>query len=234
MMQLEAGGKVKGGELARNLEVSLRTIQRDMDILAQAGVPLYAETGPDGGYRLTEGYSFDTRTFYHNELLNLYLCGIGVRLQDHRQAVDDLHSALLKMEKSLPQAYTDLFKKARQRFFFDPDPWWEYKKPLADFENIRTALWRGVKLRLEYSNLQNRASTRTVRPLGLVVKDRTWYLAAFCELREERRIFLCERIQKASLSDETFEYPQDFDLAQYWQRSKGAFYRLITDRQRVP
>ncbi len=230
LLLLEARKQVKAKELAEALEASERTIYRDIEVLCEAGIPIAATSGPSGGFSLMEGYSINSRDLQGDDIVNLYLSGIGVRPAQHTDASVRLTEAILRLERSLPREFLPDVQKARERFFFDPSPWWKERPELKFMDTLRRAVWDSRKLRLVYekrSRHQQEQTERVIRPYGLVVKSMDWYLVAWCEERADLRVFRCERILGASLLDETFTIPDSFLLSEYWQRWTDHFKSIV-------
>lgn len=219
LLLLESRGQVKARELAEALETSERTIYRDIDILAEAGVPIAAVSGPEGGFSLLPGYSVHQKDLHADEVVNLFLSGMGVRPDEHSEASLTLKNAILKLEKSVPSRYLPDFQIARERFYFDPAMWFEEKKPLYHLDTLRKSLWMSRKVHLVHTKNEEDGGVtteRTVRPYGLVVKNTEWYLVAFCETRQDIRVFKVDRVQEATILEEGFDFPSDFNLESYW------------------
>jgi predicted DNA-binding transcriptional regulator YafY len=226
LLLLESRGSIKARELADALETSERTIYRDIDILCEAGVPIAALAGPSGGFSLMEGYSVNMKQLHCDDIVNLFLSGIGIRPDEHSEASLNLKKTILKLEKSLPSQYIPDIKTARQRFHFDPGAWWQERPPVYHMDTLRHAVWKSKKLVIEYRKLsrsRDEVSTRHVRPYGLVVKNMDWYLAAYCEERDEMRVFKCDRILRAEILEEGFTVPEEFNLEEFWKQQVGDF-----------
>lgn len=230
LLLLESRGSIKARELADALETSERTIYRDIDILCEAGVPITAIAGPTGGFSLMEGYSVNMKHLHCDDIVNLFLSGIGIHPDEHSEASLNLKKTILKLESSLPSQYIPDIKTARQRFYFDPSAWWQERPPIQHMDILRQAVWKSRKLMIEYRKLsrsQDEVSTRRVCPFGLVVKNMDWYLAAFCEERGEIRVFRCDRISKADLLEDSFKVPADFNLEEFWKGWVNEFKSTI-------
>lgn len=232
LLLIESRGHINAKELAQALEVSIRTIYRDIDTLCEAGIPLTATTGPSGGFYLMNGYHIDMDHLYAEDVINLYLCGIGIRPEGQTYAGLKLENALLKLEKSLPSEYSSDIKKARERFFYDEVPWWGKRADIPFIDVIRKSVWQSKMLRIWYGNNEGKNSERNVHPYGMVVKNMEWYLVAHCEHSKEVRTFKCERIKKVELLDESFSIPVDFMLTQYWRKSEVSFKRNRSDDEK--
>ena len=232
LLLLESRGQLKARELADALEVSDRTIHRDIETLCEAGVPIEAIAGPAGGFRLMEGYTNHLPQVRSDEAIGLFLRGIGMDPQEQSEAHLDLQRALGRLESRLPDRYSLDVRTARKRFYFDPAPWWE-GIPVSDHLGVlRQGVWHSRKISIEYENAAHDRTTRVVRPYGLVVKVMRWYLIAYCETRETIRTFNVARIHNASLLDETFTWPDDFSLESYWKARAREFTAEVTERER--
>ncbi|WP_042198627.1 helix-turn-helix transcriptional regulator [Paenibacillus camerounensis] len=223
LLLIESRGKMKASELAAALETSARSIYRDIDILAEAGLPMVTTTGPNGGISLMEGYTLNLRQLNGDEVVHLYLTGMGFHTGQQGESGLQLKNALLKLEKTLPEAYQADIRKAKSVFHFDPTPWWNERPAIPCLERLRSALWRSLKIRIEYSKVNGAVSSRTLQPYGLVVKQGEWYLVGFCESAEDLRTFKCERITGAELLEEDYDIPADFSLEAYWSSRENIF-----------
>jgi len=232
LLLIESRGHITAKELALALETSIRTIYRDIDTLCESGIPLIAATGPNGGFYLIEGYHIDMNHLYADDVINLYLCGIGIRPEGQTDAGLKLQNTLLKLEKSLPSEYSSDIKKARERFYYDEIPWWGKRVDVPFLEIIRKSVWQSKMLEIWYGKNERKNNKRKVHPYGMIIKNMEWYLVAYCEYSEEARTFKCERINGVELLDESFKIPDNFSLKQYWKKSEDAFKRNRNDAER--
>lgn len=243
LLLVESRGKMKANDLAQALETSVRSIYRDIDVLAEAGIPLLSTPGPNGGISLMDGYTVNLNQLHGEDVINLYLTGMGIHTGGHTQSGLKLKSTLLKLEKTLPASYQADIQKAQRRFYFDDTPWWSERVEIPCLEVIRTAVWRNHKLWIEYHKINGVISIRKVQPYGLVVKKEEWYLIAYCEEVEQIRTFKCERIASTQLIDEEYAIPQDFSLEGHWKQQEREFKQtckeeeiylvlIITDKRR--
>lgn len=230
LLILESRHQVKARDLAAALETSERTIYRDIEVLAESGIPITATAGPNGGFSLMDGYSVNQRQLQGDDVVNLYLSGIGVRPESHSDASLRLTETLLKLEGSLPEQYRPDVEKAKQRFYFDPAPWWRERPQIAAMDNLRRAVWDGRKVEFRYRRTsldREEESCRVVQPYGLVVKSMDWYLVGFCELRQGIRVFRCERIDQVRLLEESSRIPAGFCLPVFWQEWTEQFKAAV-------
>jgi predicted DNA-binding transcriptional regulator YafY len=223
LLLLESRGTIKARELAVILEVSPRTVYRDADVLAESGIPVRAATGPDGGISLMEGYTAGFGSLRGDDLVNLFLGGMGIPPGADVDTVHRLTETLEILKRSVPAGYRGDLEKAESLFHFDPEPWWHPRPVLTGFDRIRQALWNSRAIEVVYRKHDGSESRRVLHPLGLVVKQMSWYLAAWCESRGEIRVFRCERFTSVSPPGEPFERPEGFDLAGFWKRHNETF-----------
>jgi predicted DNA-binding transcriptional regulator YafY len=205
--------------LAERLEVSERTIYRDVDALGAAGVPVYAERGANGGIVLADGYRRALTNFSEDEIRALFVSGaspladLGLESGFNR-ALEKLHGGLAKVQQRAAE-------KSRSRVHLDTRRWNQPEPPRALLTALRRAVWDDRRLRIRYEDRNKAASTRVVDPLGLVSKAGVWYLVA--RHLQELRSFRVERIRSADELAEHFERPQEFDLERYWSESSTRF-----------
>ncbi len=218
MLLLQARSRRCARELSDALEVSIRTIYRDVEALSAAGVPIYAERGSNGGIVLADGYRQAIAQFSTDELHALFvtatdpLADLGVRGHEH---------ALHKLEGALPDLQRRAARKARERVLLDHNRWYRNQQPSEVLAALRRAVWDERHLRMQYRDRIGTATTRVIEPLGLVSKAGIWYLIARAP-QGELRTFRAERIVSIEELPERFERPADFDLEQYWRSSQTA------------
>ncbi len=234
ILLIESRGTVKAKELADALETSVRTVYRDIDILCESGIPITAATGPNGGIGFVEGYHINIGKLHCDDVINLFLCGIGIRPDEQSESSLRLKNALLKLEDSLPAQYVPDIKIAKERFFFDPTPWWEERTPVYNLDIIRRSVWQSKKLKIFYLKVNGESAWRVIHPYGLVVKTMDWYMVGYCESSGEIRTFRCDRMTVAQIVDEAFSYPEDFHLESYWTQSSNEFKETCREKEYYP
>src|ERR1700694_139604 len=211
LLLLQARGRMCAREISEELEVSQRTVYRDLDSLSSAGVPVHAERGVSGGIVLAEGYRKALTQFNEDELRGLFIGGenplADIGIGDKRPG------ALAKLAGALPEAQRRAVEIMQQRVYLDPRRWKQSAQPREHLAALRIAIWEDRRVRLHYKDRDRKVTTRVVEPLGLVAKAGVWYLAA--RSNEEMRTFRAERIQKAEPLEERFVRPPDFDLDSY-------------------
>ncbi|WP_152395163.1 helix-turn-helix transcriptional regulator [Paenibacillus guangzhouensis] len=223
LLCLQSHGKMTTSELAAKLEVSERTIHRDMEALSTAGIPVYAERGSSGGWALMEGYRTNLTGLHADEMMSLLLARPSEALSElglHKE----YDSALLKLLASLPQTLQDDASFVRERIHIDGAGWNAAGHSAAWLSLVQEAVWEAKQLVIRYASTssQTEASERTIEPLGLVVKGNIWYVAART-LEGDYRTYRISRIEHANKTEQIFERPVNFNLAAYWDASVQSF-----------
>src|SRR5581483_5649644 len=177
LMMLQIRGQVTARELAQRLEVSERTIYRDIEALSMAGVPVYAERGPGGGCVLAEGYRTNLTGLTEDEVRSLFMPGMTRQLAD-LGAEKTLDAALLKLLAALPSDHRRDVEHTRQRIFVDTVGWYYSTEVSPYLHLLREAIWNDCKARIVYRKSNGEVSERVVDPLGLVAKAGIWYMVA--------------------------------------------------------
>ncbi|SEB54415.1 YafY family protein [Paenibacillus sp. GP183] len=222
MLLLQTRSRMTTRELAERLEVSERTIHRDLEALSAAGVPVYAQRGAAGGWRMMEGYRTDWNGFRKDELLAL-LAGEPQRHLTDLGFRDAYEAAVLKVLASLSSSQRRDAEYMRQRVYVDTAGWHQSGEEAPWLPVLQEAVWEGRKLRLQYASSGDTAlSERVVNPLGLVLMGSLWYLVAVRD-EQEPRTYRVSRIKDAAMLEEPVMRPNSFDLAVYWQRSVDRF-----------
>ncbi|MEW2114116.1 YafY family protein [Streptomyces sp. NPDC005474] len=215
LLPLQTRGRMTAQQLADELEVSVRTVYRDMESLAAAGVPLYGDPGHDGGYRLVDGYRTRLTGLTGEEAEALSLAGLPGPAADLGLGTV-LAAAQLKLRAALPDELRDRTGEIRQRFHLDTAGWYAETDPTPHLAAVADAVWRQQRIRIRYRRWKApQEVARTLEPYGLVLKSGRWYLiAARAELVRTYRISQILRIQ---ILQDHFERPPGFDLARHWQ-----------------
>jgi predicted DNA-binding transcriptional regulator YafY len=228
LLLLQTRGRITATKLAEMLEVSERTIYRDLDALSAAGIPVYAERGPGGGCTLMEGYRTNLTGLTETEIRSLFVGGVAGPLSDLGLG-HVLEDALLKLLAALPSDHRHDAERVRQRIILDAAGWFRGEEPVPYLHVLQEAVWQDRLLHMRYRRSDNQHIERTVEPYGLVAKASIWYMvgAAAGELRTYR----VSRVLAAELLAEHFERPADFDLTTYWADWCAAFE---TSRSQYP
>jgi len=234
LLLIESKGKVKAKELALELETSVRTIYRDIDALCEAGIPLTADSGPNGGIYFMEGYDVGIKNLQGEDIINLYLNGMGIKADRQSDMAMKLNNALLKLEKNIPHQLCDGINTIKRRFYVDDTPWWGEMHRLHNIDMLMQSVCRSRKLRIAYKKHKEELSFRNIRPYGIVVKEMNWYMIAYCEKSNGIRMFKCDRIIKCEYIDENFIIPEDFFIDEFWNRSSEAFINQCSQSEKYP
>ncbi len=220
MLLLQAHGQLTVSDLAERLEVSERTIRRDLDGLSGAGVPVYAQRGRGGGWALLGGHRIDLSGLTSEEAQALFmvagpnaLVGVGVD--------PGVKSALRKLLAALPAPFREQASAAGSAVLVDPVGWGRSSDQPAHLADLRNAVLAGFQVDISYAKPGQAAAPRRVHPYGLVSKGGTWYLLAGSEAG--LRTFRVSRVQAATVTDEPVERPEDFDLAAAWEAVQSEF-----------
>lgn len=225
LMLLDSRGVMKARDLAKILEASERTIYRDIDILCEAGIPILSISGPNGGFSFMEDYKINANVLESGDAVHLLLSSMGIRPEENTAMAQQLKNAVIKLENSISKEHKEEIIKAKERFFFDSDPWWGKKIQYKNIDIIKESVLRMKKLKMSYKKYDGETSERIIRPYGAVVKNSEWYVAAFCELKDEIRVFKCSRIENVEVLDESFNMAENFNLEEFWKNSKHQFVR---------
>ncbi|WP_431727878.1 helix-turn-helix transcriptional regulator [Verrucosispora sp. TAA-831] len=224
LLLLQSREVMTAAELARELEVSERTVYRDVVALSAAGVPVYADRGPTGGYRLLGGYRTRLTGMTRDEAEALFLAGLPGPAGEMGLA-DAVAAAELKVLAALPPSLRDAPARTGQRFHLDVPGWYHHRTaPPEWLTELAGAVWRDRVVTLRYRRGEHEV-TRRVRPYGLVLKSGTWYLVA--RVGEDVRTYRVDRVTAVEPHGETFDREPDFDLAAHWQRQAASFLRSM-------
>lgn len=227
ILLLQNNGKMTSTQLAAELEVNVRTIVRDMESLSSAGIPVYAERGPRGGWRLSEGYRTDLTGMNSGEILALLLTASPSHFHD-LGIEDQYHSAAHKLLAASPDPLRRDAEIARERLHIDGASWHPSKETVPHLPLIQEAVWAQMKLQIEYMK-DSGTVTRRLCPLGIVAKGTIWYVVASSDGldEEEIRTYRISRIATVTALPETFMRPVGFNLAEFWEQSTRQFKRNL-------
>ncbi|MCQ6560891.1 helix-turn-helix transcriptional regulator [Paenibacillus mendelii] len=223
LLMLQDSGLITAKVLAERLEVSERTIHRDMEALSSAGIPVMADRGSVGGWRLMEGYKTDLTGLTREELQALLLAA-SVRLPTDTDLRVKLESALIKLVTAAPSEHLSDVRRIRERLHIDGIGWNNHHEPTPWLSLIQEAVWNDHRIEFSY-NKGDQTVVRIAEPLGIVAKGKVWYMIATVDT--ETRTYRISRITEARLTGDHYDRPVDFDLAAWWQASTAAFYEQL-------
>jgi predicted DNA-binding transcriptional regulator YafY len=221
LLLLQSRGGLTAAELARELEVSVRTVHRDVEELSAAGVPIFAERGPLGGIRLVDGYRTRLTGMTADEAEALFLAGLpGPAAQLGLGTV--VAAAQLKVMAALPPELRSRASRIVERFHLDAAGWFQAQETVPHLATLSTAVWDGRAVRISYERGGGPVE-RTVGPLGIVLKGGVWYVIGATD--GQIRTYRASRVVEATLLDDPVERPEGFDLAAHWTESSAAYER---------
>jgi predicted DNA-binding transcriptional regulator YafY len=211
-MLLETGGRMSAQALADALEVSVRTLYRDVDQLAAAGVPIYAERGRNGGFQLMQGWTTRLTGFTAAEAQAVFMTGLAGPAAQLGLG-DEVADAQLKLLAALPVAQRGDAQRLQSRFHLDTLDWYRAVEPTPYLAEVASAVWASHQLQVDYESWRGEVR-RTLHPLGLVLKAGAWYLVAGVD--GAPRTYRIANIRALRVLDARSERPRRFDLAAYW------------------
>ncbi len=223
LMILQTRGRVSAQALAEALEVSVRTIHRDVDELSASGVPIWADLGRLGGFQLQPGWRTKVDGLTAPEAQAMFLGGLPGPASELGLG-EAMASAQLKLLAALPDGWREDARRVSARFHLDPIDWYRGPSATDHLPAIAQAVWSERRVAMRYESWKGEVSRR-VDPLGLVLKAGIWYLAA--QVGNGVRTYRLSNILDLQLTGEAIERPADFDLAAWWQASTKRFEKAL-------
>lgn len=221
VLLLQAHHQLTSRDLATRLEVSERTIHRDMEALSGAGIPVIALRGMGGGWSLLGEYRTNLTGLNEAEIETLFVTKPPKLLADLKLE-KAAEGALLKLLAALPATYQRAAERVRRRIHVDVGGWVRQEEAVPLLPVLQEAIWLERKLKFTYERGPGcDAVERIADPLGLVAKGSVWYLVA--AIGPDIRSYRISRFVRSEVMNEPAEIPPDFDLAAYWQASAAAF-----------
>ncbi|MFV0136417.1 helix-turn-helix transcriptional regulator [Streptomyces sp. HMX87] len=227
VLLLQSRPLMTAAELARELEVSERTVTRDAQALSEAGVPVYADRGRAGGYRLIGGYRTRLTGLHRSEAEALFLSGVPGALRE--MGLEDAASAArLKVSAALLPSLRDASRTAAQRFHLDAPNWFREPETPELLPVVADAVWDDRRITARYRRGADEAG-RELEPYGLVLKAGTWYLCARAVGAGGGafRVYRIDRFASVEAGGERFERDEEFDLPGFWAERAEQFARSI-------
>jgi predicted DNA-binding transcriptional regulator YafY len=220
---LQQRQRATAAELATALEVSERTVYRDVEALLAAGVPLWTEQGRAGGIRLLEGWRTRLDGLTGREAAAIFAIGVPELLAELGLG-SSLTAARAKVLAGLPKQLREYASRIADRFYLDAPGWFQQVESAAQLTVVADAVASTQRLRMEYQR-GSTTVTRDLDPLGLVVKAGVWYLVG--KANEDIRTYRVARIVSATTLPESFERPANFVLAEWWAQASTRFERSL-------
>ena len=223
LLLLQTRGRMTAAQLAAELEVSERTVYRDVEALHAAGVPLYGDAGHRGGYRLLDGYRTRLTGLNAGEAEALFLSGAPGPAAELGLG-PSLAAAQLKLRAALPPELRAQADRMRSRFHLDAPGWYAEDADVPFLPQVADAVWHGRVLDVRYRRWKAPTDVdRRLEPYGLVLKAGRWYAVA----GPGPRTYRVDQILALAPREERFEPPADFDLAAYWHRYQDEFHARL-------
>ena len=245
VLLLQARGQMTAPALAEELEVSERTVRRDLDALLAAGVPLYSQRGRGGGWALLDGHRLNLSGLTAEEAEALLLVA-GPQALSGLGMEAGVRSALRKLLAALPAPIRERASAASSTVHVDPFGWGRAAEELPQLAALRTAVVAGTQVDLDYARPGHGVVQRRVHPYGLVTKGGVWYLLAGATPSPDRRAapgpevrtYRVARVEAIHPTAEPVLLPKDFDLARAWAAAQSSYaarirlveVELVTDR----
>ncbi|WP_077796146.1 YafY family protein [Streptomyces sp. JHA26] len=225
LLLLQSRPSMTAAELAQELEVSERTVTRDAQALSEAGVPVYAERGRAGGYRLIGGYRTRLTGLARSEAEALFLSGVPEALRE-MGLQDAASAARLKVSAALLPSLRDASRTAAQRFHLDAPNWFREPETPELLPAVADAVWDDRRLAARYRRGEEEV-VRELEPYGLVLKAGVWYLCARVPDGGSFRVYRIDRFTAVEPGGERFARDQEFDLPAFWAERAEQFARSI-------
>ncbi|MCD7437516.1 WYL domain-containing protein [Streptomyces lincolnensis] len=225
VLLLQSRPSMTAAELARELEVSERTVTRDAQALSEAGVPVYADRGRAGGYRLIGGYRTRLTGLARGEAEALFLSGVPGALRE--MGLEDAASAArLKVSAALLPSVRDASRTAAQRFHLDAPNWFKEPKTPELLPAVADAVWDDRRITAHYWRGEGEV-VRELEPYGLVLKAGVWHLCARVAGHGSYRVYRIDRFTAVDAGEERFARDEEFDLPAFWDERAEQFARSI-------
>jgi predicted DNA-binding transcriptional regulator YafY len=219
LLLLQTRGQLTATELAGTLEISVRTVHRDVESLAAAGVPVEAVRGPTGGYRLAGGYRTRLTGLTADEAEALFAAGMPGPAAELGLG-GELAAARLKLLAALPSELQERATRASRLFHLDTRGWFRAEDSVPHLPALAAAVWSGCRARIRYRE-GAKVVQRTVDPLGLVLKGGAWYLIA--RRSAGMRVYRVSRVAAVRALQDPFERPESFELTAFWDEWSRSF-----------
>ncbi len=229
VLLLQTKGRRTAAQLAEELDVSVRTVYRDVEALHAAGVPIYGDAGHQGGYQLVAGYRTHLTGLNPSEAEALFLSGLPGPAGELGMG-DALAGAQLKLRAALPPDLRAQADRMRARFHLDAPGWYTKDTSVPFLGAVADAVWRGRLLHVRYRRWKAPEEVdRVLEPYGLVLKAGRWYLVA----GPGPRTYRVDQILALRTSAEEFDVPADFDLPAYWRDHQERFHAFLQQGEAV-
>ncbi len=227
LLMLSVRGRVSAADLAAELEVSLRTVYRDVEALSSAGVPIYATRGRHGGFQLLDGYRTRLTGMSVDEADALFFAGVPAAAADLGLG-SVLAATELKLLAALPVDLRERASRIRDRFHLDAPGWLRDGAAPPFLGVVAEAVWTQRRLDVRYERANRAVADRVLDPLGLVLKAGTWYLVA--DRRDDDRgprAYRVSRVHAAAIRADAVAPVPGFELAAHWDRYQREYEQRV-------
>jgi predicted DNA-binding transcriptional regulator YafY len=226
LLLLQTRGKLTTQTLAKELDVSRRTILRDIDALSYAGIPIYADGGHGGGVSLDENYRTTLTGLNETEIRALFI-------SENTQLMNDIglgeatRRLQHKLSAALPLEQQSIVAQVRQRIYLDPAWWWQDDTPLPFWSDLQKAVFEDYRIQAVYENFNGEVAERLLEPYSLVAKAALWYLIA--KRDGAYRLYRVARFHSIQIQNMHFERENGFDLIKFWHEHLKEFRESIAE-----
>lgn len=214
LLSLQTEGIMSAKTLAEKLEVSERTIYRDVDALSFSGVPIYAIRGSHGGFALDRHYQFDVAGLTLPEIKQLLIGQSPGPLTD--LGIESKQTIIDKLIMNLPHSYRNEAHQFSKRIYLDPSNWFGDHDEVPSLVSIKKAIEENRWIHINYQKRKGEIISREIAPYGLVAKMDSWYLIA--KRREQMRVYRVSRIHAVQFTDQVFLFPENFNIGYFWTK----------------
>ena len=221
LLILSRRNKIKAGEIAEEIEISIRQAYRDIDCLKLAGVPIYSDKS---GYSISENFFAPNINFNISEILTIYLVLNSIKTQQGTPFYQFFKSAFDKIRGNIPSSLTDFITDEKPGFFIDfgLESRIDYREMDDIFFSANDACLKRKSILIDYFKPANKKETRrTIDPYGFKLWFGIWYLVGYCHLRKQVRTFRIDRIQNIEITSKTFNVMEGFDFEEFFKSSWG-------------
>lgn len=222
---LQAHGRMSGPELARRLEVNVRTVRDYIEMLGDLGIPVEAERGRHGAYRLKPGFKLPPLLFTEDEALALTVSLLLAREHGLAQTTPAFEGALAKIERVLPTESRERIQAVGQTVIFETRST-HVTPSLGAIMLLSAAVRRKRSVRLSYRSARGEVTERLFDPYGVVAHEGVWYTVGYCHLRKEERLFRLDRVQRIEVTSDSFLRPAPFEALTAVQRVLASVPRV--------
>ena len=222
---LQSHGRMTGAELARRLEVNIRTVRDYIVMLLDLGIPVEAERGRYGAYRLRRGYKLPPLIFTEDESFALTLSLLMAREHGLATTAPAFEGVLAKVMRVLPETTRAHIQAVEQTVVFE-DHSFRVAPSFLAVTVLSTALQTGRCVRLHYRSARSDVTERVFDPYGVVYHEGAWYTIGYCHLRQGQRLFRIDRIQQIEVTGETFSRPAEFHALEAVQHALASVPRV--------